>query len=66
MERSVALTMVDAAISAYWPLVEEASVHVQMEWNYYLEIRTAVMVMGDVFFNILFYFLLLQCSNNYN
>jgi len=37
--------MADAAISAYWLLVEEASVHVQMVWNYYLEIRLAVTVM---------------------
>ena len=58
MERSVALTMEDAAISAYWLLVEEESAHVQMEWNYYLEIRLAVMVMADIFFVYFFNVLL--------
>ena len=40
-----ALTMADAAISAYWLPVEEASAHVQMAWNYYLETGLAVTVM---------------------
>ena len=56
MEQTVALTMAGAAISAYWLLGEEASVHVQMEWNYYLEIKTAVMVMGDIFLYIFLLF----------
>ena len=44
----VALTMADAVTSAYWPLVEEASAHVQMVWNCYPEIRLAITVMEDV------------------
>ena len=56
MEQTAALTMVDVAISAYWLLVEEASAHVQMEWNYYLEIKPAVMVMGDIFLYIFLLF----------
>ena len=55
-------TTVGVAISAYWLLVEEASVHVKMEWNYYLEIRFAVTVIHDKYISLLKSFKCLICS----